>query len=110
MLIAAERRAIVGFAGLEHLRRAELRHRERLERDHRVDRQLIGSDRTSAGQHEPVLRLPGREVREFPLLVVVAEKTLASVAQVQADDEASWAAAGAPTARAAITRIARPAG
>jgi hypothetical protein len=67
-------RPVIGLAGLKDLRRADLFQCERLERHHALEGQPAGFERPLAGQHEPVLRFPGREVGELAPLIVVAEE------------------------------------
>ena len=83
MLVVDERRAAVALAGLKYLRRADRMHGERLERQHPVERDMADvapralRDITIAGDHEPVLGFPRREVGEFSLLVVEAGEDFA---------------------------------
>ena len=74
MLIVDEGGLPVALAGLEQLRRTLAANRERLQREHRLEPHLSAPERMIGAAHDPVLRLPAREVGELPILVVVAHK------------------------------------
>jgi len=98
MLHVDERHALPALARLEQLRGAAVRDtltggrdgvhpahatvagvhqmadRDRFERKHAGERQPATAHLVGSGDHEPVLRLDRREIRERPLLVVVAHE------------------------------------
>jgi len=74
MLVVDKGGAVISLAGLKHLRRAELFHRERFERRHALEREPARAQGTLAVEHEPVLRFERPEVGELAVLIVVSKE------------------------------------
>jgi hypothetical protein len=74
MLVIDQRRAVERFPGLEHLRRADVAQRERLEREHRDQVEVRRAECLVQRRHQPVLGFDFVEVRELAPLIVVAGK------------------------------------
>src|SRR5687768_12176518 len=74
MLVVDQRRTAIRLTGLKRLRRSDLVQRERLQRHHAEQVESAVAQRSRARTHHPVLRLPGGEVAELPILDIDSEE------------------------------------
>ena len=70
VLIVDERRTLERLTRLEDLRRSEVLDGERLEREHRDQRERARTPASAKRRHQPVLRLDFVKIAELPALIV----------------------------------------